>query len=121
MGPPLSVDVQVEADALVHPEGRCAGTNLGYIRQTMRLESSSNLFACASLICSLSFWLALILSRFPRAPAINVSGVLWLKILGGGIVLAVVAAVLNFEKKLWILAAVLSLVTFFLVMYTNGS
>jgi hypothetical protein len=58
MGPPLSVDVQVEADALVHPEGRCAGTNLGYIRQTMRLESSSNLFACASLICSLSFWLA---------------------------------------------------------------
>ena len=45
----------------------------------------------------------------------------WLEILGGGIVLAVVAAVLNFEKRLWILAAVLSLVTFFLVMYTNGS
>jgi len=83
----------------------------------MRLESSSNLFACASLICSLSFWLALILSRFPRAPGINLSGVLWLEILGGGIVLAVVGAVLNFEKKLWILAAALPLVTFFLVMY----
>jgi hypothetical protein len=87
----------------------------------MRLESSSNFFACVSLICSLSFWLALILSRFPRAPGINFSGVHWLEILGGGIVLAVLAAVLNFEKKLWILAVVLALVTFFLVMYVNGS
>jgi hypothetical protein len=54
-------------------------------------------------------------------PGINFSGVLWLRILGGGIALAVVAAVLNFEKKLWILAAALALVTFFLVMYTVGS
>jgi hypothetical protein len=87
----------------------------------MRLESSSNLFAYASLICSLSFWLAAILSRFPHAPGINFSGAHWLEILGGGIVLAVVAAVLNFEKKLWILAAALAIVTFFLVMYTIGS
>jgi hypothetical protein len=35
--------------------------------------------------------------------------------------LAVVASVLNFERKLWILAIVLALPTFFLAMYVIGS
>jgi len=32
----------------------------------------------------------------------------------------VVAAVLNFERKLWILAIVLALTTFFFVLYVMG-
>jgi hypothetical protein len=87
----------------------------------MTTESSSNLFASVSLVCSLSFWLGGVLSLFPGAPKIELSGTHWLEIVGGGIVLAVTAAVLNFERKLWILAFVLALLTFFLVMYANGS
>jgi len=86
----------------------------------MTLESSSNLFACGSLTCSLLFWLGLILSYFPGFPTISVSGRHWLAILGTGISLGVVAAVVNFEKKLWILAVVLALTTFFFVLYVMG-
>jgi hypothetical protein len=87
----------------------------------MMIKFSANHFAYASLICTLSFWLGAILSRFRGVPGIDLSGVHWLEILGVGVALAVVAAVLNFEKKLWILAVVLALGTFFLVMYVIGS
>jgi hypothetical protein len=83
----------------------------------MTLESSSNLFSLASLVCSLSFWLGAILSYFPGAPGINLSGAHWLAILGIGAILAVAAAVLNFQKKLWIFALLLAIATFFFVMY----
>ncbi len=87
----------------------------------MTLEARSNLVACASLICSASFWLGAVLSLFPSAPRIDISGTHWLEILGVGIVLAVVAGVLNFERKLWIFAIILAVPTFALVMYANFS
>ena len=87
----------------------------------MTLEASSTLFAYTSLICSLSFWLDVILSYFHRAFWISLAGGHWLAILGAGVVLAVVAAVFNFEKRLWIFSFVLALVTFFFVMYVTGS
>ncbi len=77
--------------------------------------------SCASLVCSLSLWLGLVLSRFPGAPGLDVSGVRWLQIQGAGIILAVVACVLNFERKLWIPAIILAVCNFFLVMYVMGS
>jgi hypothetical protein len=86
----------------------------------MTIESSSNLFVCGSLTCSLLFWLGLILSYFPGSPTIGVSGGHWLAILGIGILLGVVAAVLNFEKKLRILAVALALITFFFVLSVMG-
>jgi hypothetical protein len=85
------------------------------------MESSSNLFSCSSLVCSLSFWLGLIMSHFPHAPQIGFSGVHWLAILGAGGGLAIVAGVVNYERKLWILALVLAVATFFLAMYAIGS
>jgi len=87
----------------------------------MALESSSIFFACASLICSVSFWLCVILSYFSRAFGTNLSGGQWLAIQGAGVVLAVVAAVLNFERRLWIFSLVLALVTSLFVMYVIGS
>jgi hypothetical protein len=87
----------------------------------MTSKVSANQFAYASLVCSLSFWLGLILSYVPGAPRLNFPGVLWLAIMGAGVALAVVAAVLNFEKKLWILAGALALGSFFFVMYVIGS
>jgi hypothetical protein len=68
----------------------------------MTTESSANIFACSSLVCSLSFWSGLMLSYVPAAPTLNVSGTRWFSILGVGIVLAVLSAVPNSEKKLWI-------------------
>ena len=87
----------------------------------MTLGSLSSLFAYASLVCSASFWLGLSLSYFPGAPTIILSGMYWLAIQGTGIALAVISAVLNFEKRLWILAVCLAVVTFFFVMYVVGS
>jgi hypothetical protein len=87
----------------------------------MTTESLANLFAWASLICSLSFWTGLILSYIPAAPRLNVPGMRWLTVMGVGIVLAVVAAVINFEKKLWIVAVAVAVVTFFFVWYVIGS
>jgi hypothetical protein len=58
---------------------------------------------------------------FPVTSRINFSGLHWLAILGIGVVLAVVASVVNFERKLWILAIVLALTTFFFAMYVIGS
>ena len=78
---------------------------------------SSNLFAYASLACSVLFWLGLILSCFPRSHTIDVSGEHWLAILGTGVSLGIVAGVVNFEKRLWILALALALITFFFVLY----
>jgi hypothetical protein len=45
----------------------------------------------------------------------------WLAIQGLGVVLGIVAAVLNFRKRLWIPAIALALVTFFFVMFVIGS
>lgn len=87
----------------------------------MTLESSGRLFTYASLICTTSFWLGLTLSYFPKAPTINVSGMQWLVVQGIGIALAVISAILNFERKLWVLAVCLAVVTFFFVMYIVGS
>jgi hypothetical protein len=87
------------------------------------IKISANHFAYASLVCSLLFWSGLVLSYFPSAPKLLdlVPGVRWLAIQGVGVVLGVVAAVLDFRKKLWILAVALALVTFFFVMYVIGS
>jgi hypothetical protein len=87
----------------------------------MAIKLSANHFAYASLVCSLLFWSGLILSYFPGAPKLDLPGMRWLAIQGVGVVLGVVAAVLNFRKKLWILAVALALVTFFFVMYVVGS
>jgi len=87
----------------------------------MTLESSSGLFSWASLVCSLSFWLGLILSYFPHAPQMNFSGAHWLAILGAGGVLSIVAEVLNFERKLWIPALASAIATFLFVMFVIGS
>jgi len=87
----------------------------------MTLESSSNFFAFASLICSGAFWLGAVLSLFPGAPGINVSGAHWLDILGVGAGLALVAGVLNFERKLWIFALILALLTLLLAFYVRVS
>jgi hypothetical protein len=48
------------------------------------------------------------------------SGRHWLAVLGTGVFLRAVAAILKFEKKLWILAVVLALTTFFFVLYVMG-
>ena len=87
----------------------------------MAIKLSANHFAYASLVCSLLFWSGLILSYFPGAPKLDLPGMRWLAIQGVGVVLGVVAAVLNFRKKLWVLAVALALVTFFFVMYVVGS
>ena len=87
----------------------------------MTFECSSNVLSYASFFCSLSFWLGALLSYFPGAPRINCSGAIWLAILGAGILLAVVAAGVNFEKKRWISAFALALVTFCFVMFVIGS
>jgi len=87
----------------------------------MTAESSSRLFACASLLCSLSFWMSAILSHFPGVPTMNLSGVHWLALIGVSILLAVVSFVLNFECKLWIPAVALAVVTFLFVMYAMGT
>jgi hypothetical protein len=87
----------------------------------MTTESSANIFACSSLVYSLSFWSGLMLSYVPAAPTLKVSGMCWFSIMGVGIVLAVVSAVLNSEKKLWIPAMAVSLVTFLFVMLVIGS
>ena len=87
----------------------------------MTSESSSAAFAYASLVCSLSFWLCLMLSYFESVVTASLSGGRWLAIQGTGILLAVVAAVLNFEKRLWIFCLGLALVTFLFVMYVIGS
>jgi hypothetical protein len=42
-------------------------------------------------------------------------------VLGTSIVLGIIAAVANFEKRLWIPALSLAFVTFFVVMYVVGS
>jgi hypothetical protein len=87
----------------------------------MTVKLSANHFAYASLVCSLSFWLGLVLSYVPGAPRLNFSGTWWLAIMGVGTALAVVAAVLNFERRVWILAVALALGTLFFVMYVIGS
>ncbi len=69
------------------------------VGNSMTLKFSANHFAYASLVCSLSFWLGLILSYVPGAPRLNFSGVWWLAIMGVGVALAIVAAVLNFGKN----------------------
>ena len=93
----------------------------GFCQAVMTLESSSNIFAYASLICSGLFWLGAVLSLFPGVPGINFSSAQWLNILGAGAGLAVVAGVLNYEKKLWIFALVLALLTLFLAFYASVS
>jgi hypothetical protein len=87
----------------------------------MAIKVSANHFAYASLVCSLLFWSGLILSYFPGAPKLDLPGMQWLAIQGVGVVLGVVAAVLNFRRKLWILAVALAVMTFFFVMYVVGS
>jgi len=87
----------------------------------MTMKVSSSHFAYASFACSLLFWSGLVLSYFPSAPKLNLPGVQWLAIQGLGVVLGIVAAVLNFRKRLWIPAIALALVTFFFVMFVIGS
>ena len=71
----------------------------------MAIKISANHFACASLVCSLLFWSGLILSYFPGAPKLDLPRVRWLAIQGVGVVLGVVAAVLDFRKNygFWLL------------------
>jgi hypothetical protein len=87
----------------------------------MALKFSVNHFAYASLVCSLLFWLGLILSYAPVAPRLinSIPGGWWLVIEGAGIALAAVAAVL--QSKLWRLAVPLALGTFFFIWYVIGS
>jgi hypothetical protein len=85
----------------------------------MKIKFSANHFAYASLVCSLSFWLGLILSYVPGAPRLDLPGVRWLAIMGVGVVLAGVAAVLR--SKLWPLAIPFALGNFFFVMHVMGS
>lgn len=87
----------------------------------MRLESSSIFFTFASLICSGSFWLAALLTRFPRFSLINLSDAHWFQTLGLAAGLAIIAGVLNFEKKLWIFALLLALLTLLLNFYASVS
>ena len=87
----------------------------------MTTESLANPFVYASLICSASFWLSLILSLIPGARGLNFPGIWWLAILGVGVAFGVIAAVLNFEKRLWIAAVGLGLVTLLFVIYVIGS
>lgn len=85
----------------------------------MTIKFSGNHFAYASLVCSLSFWLCLILSYIPGGPRLELPGVRWLAIQGLGVVLAGAAAVRH--SKLWPLAIFLALGTFFFVMFVIGS
>jgi hypothetical protein len=82
----------------------------------MMLESLGASFAYVSLICSLSFWLSLVLNYFARAATTSLSGNRWLAIQGTGILFAAIAAVLNFEKRVWVFAIGLALVTFLFVI-----
>jgi len=87
----------------------------------MELESLANRFAYASLVCSLSIWLGLILSRVPVLAGLmnSLPPVEWLAIEGVGILLAGAAAV--GRSKLWPLVVPLAFGNFFFVMYVIGS
>lgn len=82
---------------------------------------ASLLCSAASVVCSLSLWLGLVLSRFPGAPGLDFSAARWLQIQGVGVVLALVACVLNFERRLWIPAIIFALCNSLLVMFVMWS
>jgi hypothetical protein len=83
----------------------------------MRIEPSSGLFAYGSLACTASFWLGLMLSYFPASPQINLNGAQWLRVLGMGIAMSVVAGMVDFERRVWIFAVSVSAMTFLLAAY----
>lgn len=80
----------------------------------------ANCLGYASLGCSFSPWLGLILIHLRGASGLlHFPGVWWLAIQGVGVCLGVAATI--GASRLWLLATALALGNFFLVMYVVGS
>jgi len=78
----------------------------------------ANTSACASIVCSLGFWIGFGLSYFPAKIRFNFGGFNWLRIMAGAVALAAAATLLH--SKLSRVALVAALVTAFFVMYLTG-
>jgi hypothetical protein len=78
----------------------------------------ANVSACASILCSIAFWVAFILSHFPNKIRFNFDRFNWLRIMAGAIALAALAALLH--SKLSKAALTVALLTAFFVMYIMG-
>jgi len=111
-------------DGLAIPDGRRAGSERGWH------ERLSSAFAYTSLICSLSFWASFALYYLQNAlhfslPAQkwfdSLSPLAWLKLQILSVLLAVIAAILNYFGKLWRIALPLSILMFLFIMYVMGS
>jgi hypothetical protein len=94
------------------------GKNGGQVQCKVRLDvptkSYGQIFSFLSLLCSLSFWLALGLSYAPRLPQINLAPGRWLWVEILAVVLAAVGAVR--QSRVWPIALSLALGTFLFVM-----
>jgi hypothetical protein len=98
----------------------------------MTKERFSNSLACASLACSLAFWLALGLYYLLGGLHISLPGWRWVVSLPGwkwaifealGLLLAIIATVIGLVvgAKLWRIALPVALLMFLLTMYIMGS
>src|SRR6266403_62643 len=94
----------------------------------MTREHVPNMLAYASLVCSLSFWLAFGLSYLQTASHLRLLGLAWVVRLPGwrwalfeafALLLAIVATALR--SKLWVIALPVALLMFLLTMYIMGS
>ena len=98
----------------------------------MRREHISNGFSCASLACSLAFWLGFALYYLLGGLHISPPGWRWVVSLPGwkwalfeglSLLLAMIATVIGFVvgAKLWRIALPVALLMFLLTMYIMGS
>jgi hypothetical protein len=78
-----------------------------------------HIFALMSLLPCFVFWLDFFYVNAAETPGLPVTGLQWLKIMGIGMLLAGIAAVLH--SKLWRIALPVSLVMFFFTMYIVGT
>jgi hypothetical protein len=78
----------------------------------------ANVSACASILCSIAFWVGFVLSHFPNRIQFHFDRFNWLRIMAGGIALAALAALLH--SKLSKAALAVGLLTAFFVMYIMG-
>jgi len=74
--------------------------------------------ACASLLCSIAFWVGFVLGHFAANIRFRFDGFNWLRIMAGAIALAALAALFN--SRLSKAALAVALLTAFFVMYIMG-
>jgi hypothetical protein len=93
------------------------------LKATMRREQISNSFACASLACSLAFWLVFglyyLLGGAARMWVVSLPGWKWVLFEAFSLLLAIIATVIGLMAgtKLWRIALPVALLMFLLTMY----